>query len=70
MQFDLLGKAVRKFRLPAVDYVNAPVVVIPAQSGDVNSRYFEVTLYDDRGNIDLGLLFYHSMLYDDRNHLT
>ena len=24
MQFDLLGKAVRRFRLPAVDYVNAP----------------------------------------------
>lgn len=55
MQFDLLGKAVRRFRLPAVDYVNAPVIIIPVQEGDVNSRYFEITLYDDHGDMDLGI---------------
>lgn len=53
MQFDLLGKAVRRFRLPTVDYNDAPTIIIPVQEGDVNSRYFDVTLYDDRGNIDL-----------------
>lgn len=55
MQFDLLGKAIRRFRLPAVDYVNAPVIIIPVQEGDVNSRYFEITLYDDHGDMDLGI---------------
>lgn len=55
MQFDLLGKAVRRFRLPAVDYVNAPVIIIPVQEGDINSRYFEITLYDDRGDMDLSI---------------
>lgn len=55
MQFDLLGKAVRRFRLPAVDYVNAPVIIIPVQEGDVNSRYFEITLYDDHGDMDLSI---------------
>lgn len=53
MQFDLLGKAVRRFRLPVVDYSSAPIVIVPAQQGDVNTRFFEVTLYDDRGDIDL-----------------
>ena len=55
MQFDLLGKAVRRFRLPAVDYVNAPVIIIPVQEGDVKSRYFEITLYDDHGDMDLSI---------------
>lgn len=55
MQFDLLGKAVRRFRLPAVDYVNAPVIIVPVQEGDVNSRYFEITLYDDNGDMDLSI---------------
>ena len=55
MQFDLLGKAVRRFRLPAVDYVNAPVIIVPVQEGDVNSRYFEITLYDDHGDMDLSI---------------
>lgn len=55
MQFDLLGKAVRRFRLPAVDYANAPVIVVPVQEGDVNTRYFEITLYDDKGDMDLSI---------------
>lgn len=55
MQFDLLGKAIRRFRLPAADYINAPVIIIPVQEGDVNSRYFEITLYDDHGDMDLGI---------------
>lgn len=55
MRFDLLGKAVRRFRLPTVDYVNAPVIIIPVQEGDVNSRYFEITLYDDHGDMDLSV---------------
>ena len=55
MQFDLLGKAVRRFRLPTVDYVSAPVIVVPVQEGDVNSRYFEITLYDDHGDMDLSI---------------
>ena len=53
MQIDLVGKAVRKFRLPTVDYINAPIVILPAQQGDVGTRYFEVSLYDDSGTIDL-----------------
>ena len=55
MQFDLLGKAVRRFRLPTVDYNNAPVIIIPVQEGDVKSRYFEITLYDDHGDMDLSI---------------
>lgn len=55
MQFDLLGKAVRRFRLPAADYIGAPVIIIPVQEGDVNSRYFEITMYDDRGDMDLSI---------------
>lgn len=53
MKFDLLGKAVRRFRLPVVDYTNAPIIIVPMQQGDVNSRFFEIALYDDRGDIDL-----------------
>lgn len=55
MQFDLLGKAVRRFRLPTVDYAGAPIIIIPVQEGDVNSRFFEITLYDDRGDLDLSI---------------
>lgn len=53
MAFDLVGKAVRRFRLPTVCYDNVPIKVIPAQAGDVNSRFFDVEIYDDRGAIDL-----------------
>lgn len=53
MAFDLIGKAVKILRLPTVDYESSPVIIIPAQKGDVNSRYFIVQLYDDRGNIDI-----------------
>ena len=55
MQFDLLGKAVRRFRLPTADYNGAPIIIIPVQEGDVNSRFFEITLYDDRGDMDLSI---------------
>ena len=53
MAFELLGKAVRRFRLPVVDYINAPIIIVPVQEGDVKSRYFDVTLYDDRGDVNL-----------------
>lgn len=53
MAFDLVGKAVRKFKLPTVCYDNVPIKVIPAQAGDVNSRFFDIEIYDDRGAIDL-----------------
>ena len=55
MAFELVGRAVKKLRLPTVNYDNAPIKVIPAQKGDVNSRYFFVELYDDRGTIDLSI---------------
>ncbi len=53
MAFDLVGKAVKNLRLPTVNYDNSPIKIIPAQEGDTNSRYFSVTLYDDRGDIDV-----------------
>lgn len=53
MTFDLVGKAVKNLRLPTVDYNGSPIKIIPAQEGDVNSRFFNVTLFDDRGDIDL-----------------
>jgi len=49
----LKGKAVRYLRLPTVDYTGAPIQLTQAKSGDTNSRYFSITLYDDRGEIDL-----------------
>jgi|GEM_PF-5155904 len=55
MAFDLKGKAVRSLRLPTVDYTGAPIQLTQAKSGDINSRYFAITLYDDRGTIDLSL---------------
>ena len=51
MQFDIVGKAVRVLKLPTVNYDNHTIKVVPAQVGDVNSRFFEVHLYDDRGEI-------------------
>ena len=53
MAFDLVGKAVKKLRLPTVNYDNSPIKIIPAQCGDINSRFFSVEMYDDRGDIDL-----------------
>lgn len=53
MAFDLTGKAVKHLRLPTVTYSGTVVKLVPAQSGDVNSRFFRVTLYDDRGDIPL-----------------
>ena len=51
MQFDIVGKAVRVLKLPTVNYDNHTIKVVPAQVGDVNSRFFEVHLYDDRGEV-------------------
>ncbi len=53
MAFDLTSKAVKHLRLPTVTYSGSIVKFVPAQSGDVNSRYFRITLYDDRGDIPL-----------------
>lgn len=53
MVFDLIGKAVKNLRLPTVDYNNSPIKIIHAQEGDVNSRFFSITLFDDRGDISL-----------------
>lgn len=53
MNLDLAGKAVKSLRLSTVNYNNTSTSVIPAQAGDVNSRYLSVVLYDERGNIPL-----------------
>lgn len=53
MAFDLTGKAVKHLRLPTVEYRGTVVKLVPAQTGDINSRFFRVTLYDDRGDIPL-----------------
>lgn len=53
MAFDLVGKAVKKIKLPTVNYDSAPIKIIPAQSGDINSRFLIIELYDDRGTVDL-----------------
>ncbi len=53
MEINLVGKAVKRILLPTVDYNASPVVVIPAQQNDVQTRYVEVALFDDRGVIDL-----------------
>lgn len=53
MAVDLIGKAVKRLRLPTVNYDLAPVPIVSAQVGDANSRRLMVTLYDDRGDIDL-----------------
>lgn len=37
----------------------SPIKIIPAQAVDINSRYFSVTLYDDRGDISLKKLYKH-----------
>ena len=55
MSFSLIGKAVKVLKLPTVDYLNSPTKLIPVQQGDIQSRYFNIILYDDRGNIDLSI---------------
>lgn len=45
--------AVKKFRLPMVDYGNQAVVVVPLSEGFENSVKFEVVLYDDNGDLRL-----------------
>ena len=54
MTFNLMGKAVKILKLPTVNYENTPVTIIPAQQGDANSRFVNISLYDDRGDISLG----------------
>ena len=49
-----MGKAVKILKLPTVNYENTPVTIIPAQQGDANSRFVNISLYDDRGDISLG----------------
>ena len=85
MAFDLVGKAVKILRLPTVDYLNAPIKIIPAQQNDVNSRYFKISLYDDRGDIDFtgykailsaalpnsdDIIFTNSEVSDDGKYIT
>ena len=48
MSFSLIGKAVKVLKLPTVDYLNSPTKLIPVQQGDIQSRYFNIILYDDR----------------------
>jgi len=55
MAIDLKGKVLRRLRLPTTDYNSTPVQITPAQQGDLNSRYFQIEMYDDRGNIDLSI---------------
>lgn len=55
MSFSLIGKAVKVLKLPTVDYLNSPTKLIPVQQGDIQSRYFNIILYDDRGNIYLSI---------------
>lgn len=53
MAVDLMGKAVKRLRLPTVNYDLAPVPIVSAQVGDANSRVLLLSLYDDTGDIDL-----------------
>ena len=53
MAVDLTGKAVKRLRLPTVNYDLAPVPIVSAQVGDASSRVLLLSLYDDAGDIDL-----------------
>jgi hypothetical protein len=53
MAIDLNGKAVKKLRLPTATYTRSPIQFISAKTGDMNSRILQITLYDERGNVDL-----------------
>lgn len=53
MAVDLTGKAVKRLRLPTVNYDLAPVPIVSAQVGDASSRVLLLSLYDDTGDIDL-----------------
>lgn len=52
-KYDLKGKAVRKLRIPLNSYENSAIQLVWAQQHDMNSRFLEITLYDDKGNLDL-----------------
>lgn len=54
MSINLSGRALKRLRLPVVNYYSSAYQVMSAQAGDVNTRYLDVVLYDDRGDIDLG----------------
>lgn len=47
------GFAVKYLRLPTVNYANDSIKIVHAQEGDFSSRYICVSMYDDRGTIDL-----------------
>lgn len=53
MGFDLVGKAVKNLQLSTVELSNAPIKIIPAKKSDVNSRFFSISLCDDRGVVSL-----------------
>lgn len=53
MSINLSGRALKRLRLPVVNYYSSAYQVMSAQAGDVNTRYLDVVLYDDRGDIDL-----------------
>lgn len=53
MGYSFVGKAVKKLRLPTVNYESTPIKVVPAQQGDTGSRCLVVELYDDMGIIDV-----------------
>ena len=53
MAFDLTGKALAELSLPTMNYEKASIKVISAKSGDSNSRFLKVSLFDYRGTISL-----------------
>ena len=53
MSINLSGRALKRLSLPVVNYYSSAYQVMSAQAGDVNTRYLDVVLYDDRGDIDL-----------------
>lgn len=55
MSINLSGRALKRLRLPVVNYYSSAYQVMSAQAGDVNTRYLDVVLYDDRGDIDLSV---------------
>lgn len=73
MSINLIGKAVKELRLPIMNYDMTAIKVIPMQSGDVNSRFFFVKFYDDRGTIDLSQYYaatLNATLPDDTKQIS
>ncbi len=53
MAFDLEGKALKNLRLSCVDTGAARIELVTAQENDNHTRYVTLSLYDDRGTVDL-----------------